>query len=78
MATAALIAFVIDLTRIPTYLWTEVVSDQTYYVLLPFLVIIAYLGVRTGKNLLGKIDQEIFRNIVLGALLFVGIRILLT
>jgi len=76
VATGALIAFVIDLTRIPTYLWTGVVSDHAYYALLPILVMIAYLGVRTGKSLLGKIDQEIFRKIVLGALLFVGIRLL--
>jgi hypothetical protein len=78
VATGALIAFVIDLTRIPTYLWTGVVSDRSYYVLLPILVIIAYLGVRTGKCLLGKIDQEFFRKIVLGALFLVGIKMLFT
>lgn len=76
IATGALIALVIDLTRIPTYLWTGVVSDNAYYALLPILVIIAYLGVKTGKSLLGKIDQELFRKIVLGALFFVGIRML--
>jgi len=76
VATGALIAFVIDLTRIPTYLWTGVVSNHAYYALLPILVIIAYLGVRTGKSLLGKINQEIFRKIVLGTLLLVGIRML--
>jgi len=76
VATGALIAFAIDLTRIPTYLWTGVVSDHAYYALLPILIVIAYLGVRTGKSLLGKIDQKIFRKIVLGALLFVGFRLL--
>jgi len=74
VATGALIALVVDLTRIPTYLWTGVVSDNATYALLPILVIIAYLGVRTGKSLLGNIDQELFRKIVLGALLIVGIR----
>jgi len=76
VATAALIAFAIDLTRIPTYLLTGVVHDHAYYSLLPFLVIIAYLGVRTGKKLLGKINQEFFRKIVVGALFLVGIRLL--
>jgi len=76
IATAALIAFVIDLTRIPTYLLTGAVEDHFYYSLLPVLIIIAYLGVRTGKGLLGKINQDVFRRIVLGALLLVGIRLL--
>lgn len=78
VATAALIAFVIDLTRIPTYLWTGAVEDHAYYSLLPLLIVIAYLGVRTGKRLLGKINQEVFRRIVLGALFLAGIKLLLT
>ncbi len=76
IGTAAMIAFVIDLTRIPTYLWTGIVRDHVYYSLLPLLLVIAYLGVRTGKALLGKIDQGVFRKIVLGALFLVGIRLL--
>jgi len=76
IATAALIAFVIDLTRIPTYILTGVVHDHAYYSLLPMMVIVAYIGVRSGKGLLGKIDQEFFRRIVLGALFLVGIRLL--
>jgi len=78
IATAALIAFVIDLTRIPTYILTGVVHDKAYYSLLPMLIIAAYIGVRSGKGLLGKIDQEFFRRIVLGALLLVGIRLFFT
>jgi len=77
VATAALIAFMIDLTRIPTYLFTGVVRDHAYYALLPILIGIAYLGVRTGKGLLGKINQEVFRKIVLGMLLCVGLKLLL-
>ena len=76
IGTAAIIAFVIDLTRIPTYLWTGVVRDHVYYSLLPLLIVIAYLGVRTGKALLGKIDQDVFKKIVLGALFLVGIKLL--
>ena len=76
IATAALIAFVIDLTRIPTYIWTGAVQYHDYYILLPALILIAYLGVRTGKHLLGKINQEIFHKIVSGALFLVGIKLL--
>jgi len=75
IATAALIAFVIDLTRIPTYILTGVVHDHAYYSLLPMLIIVAYVGVRSGKRLLGKIDQEFFRQIVLGTLFLVGLRL---
>ena len=76
VATAAMIAFVIDITRIPTYLWAGVVRNHVYYSLLPLLLVIAYLGVRTGKALLGKIDQGVFRKTVLGALFLVGIKLL--
>ncbi len=55
-------------------MWTGIVQEHVYYSLLPLLLVIAYLGVRTGKALLGKIDQASFRKVVLAALLFVGIR----
>jgi uncharacterized membrane protein YfcA len=77
VATSAMIAVVIDLTRIPTYVMTKVVQENSYYFLIIFLVASAYLGVRTGKVLLKRIKQETFRSVVLIALLLVGISILL-
>ncbi|MFP4082969.1 MAG: sulfite exporter TauE/SafE family protein [Candidatus Aminicenantes bacterium] len=77
VATSAMIAVVIDLTRIPTYLLTRTVEESSYYLLIPFLVGSAYLGVRTGKILLARIKQETFRRIVAGALFLVGIKILI-
>jgi len=76
VATAALIALVIDLTRIPTYILTGAVDNHSYYSLLPLLVIIAYLGVRTGKGLLGRINQDRFRKVVLAALFLAGLKML--
>ncbi|MCK9554360.1 sulfite exporter TauE/SafE family protein [bacterium] len=76
VATGAMIAFVIDLIRIPTYLFTKVVHDPSYYILLPFLLFSAYLGVKTGRILLEKINREPFKKIVLIALLLVGINLL--
>lgn len=76
VATSAMVAFVIDLTRIPTYIFIKIVQDSSYYILLPFLLVSAYFGVKTGKALLGKISQETFRKIVLIALLLVGIKLL--
>ena len=52
------------------------VTDQSKLTTKPLLIVIAYLGVRTGKALLGKIDQGAFRKIVLGALFLVGIKLL--
>lgn len=76
VATSAMIAVVIDVTRIPTYIFTKAVQESSYYILIPFLIVSAYLGVRTGKILLVKIKQEMFRRIVAVALLLVGIKIL--
>jgi uncharacterized membrane protein YfcA len=76
VATSAMIAVVIDMTRIPTYLITKTVQDHSYYILLPFLCVIAYFGVRTGKGLLQKINQDTFRRIVSAALFAVGVKIL--
>jgi uncharacterized membrane protein YfcA len=71
-----MIAVVIDTTRIPTYLITKAVQDHSYYILLPLLCVTAYLGVRTGKILLQKINQDTFRRIVSAALFAVGVKIL--
>jgi uncharacterized membrane protein YfcA len=76
VATSAVIAVVIDTTRIPTYLLTKTVQDDSYYVLLPFLCVMAYLGVRTGKVLLQRINQDTFRRIVSLALFAAGAKIL--
>ncbi|PIQ89679.1 MAG: hypothetical protein COV72_01835 [Candidatus Omnitrophica bacterium CG11_big_fil_rev_8_21_14_0_20_42_13] len=76
VGTSAVIAFVIDLTRIPTYLLTKVVQDSSRFILLPFLVLSAYFGVKSGKMLLGKINQETFRKIVLIVILLVAIKLL--
>jgi uncharacterized membrane protein YfcA len=77
VATSAMIAVVIDLTRIPTYLMTKVVQESSYYFLIVFLIVSAYLGVKTGKILLTRIKQVTFRSVVLIALLLMGISILL-
>lgn len=76
VATSAMIAVVIDMTRIPIYLFTRTVQDKSYYVLLPFLCVMAYFGVVSGKALQKKLNQETFRRIVSVALLAAGVKIL--
>ena len=76
VATSAAIALVIDTTSIPTYLVTKTVQNSSACILLPFLCVMAYLGVRTGKIFLKRINQDTFRRIVAVALLIVGVKIL--
>jgi len=76
VATSALIALCNDITRIPTYLWRGIVENTDYYKMIPLLFVIAYLGVRTGKLLIDKINQDMFRKLLLGALLLAGLKIL--
>ncbi|MGD8536805.1 MAG: sulfite exporter TauE/SafE family protein [Candidatus Aminicenantes bacterium] len=77
VGTSAAIAMVIDLTRIPTYIFTGTARMEGYSILLLFLIASAYFGVRTGKALLNRINQDTFRRIVSVALLLVGIKILI-
>ena len=76
VATSAMIAVVIDLTRIPTYIFTRAVEWSQDFILIPLLIISAYFGVRVGKILLNKINQATFRRIVSVALLLAGAKIM--
>jgi len=78
VGTSAAIATVIDLTRIPTYIFTGAAREiESYIILLLFLIVSAYFVVRTGKALLNRINQDTFRRIVSVALFLVGIKILI-
>lgn len=77
VATSAMIAAVIDLTRIPTYLFTNVVQSNSYWILLLLLIPCAYAGVKTGKVLLNKVNQQTFQRVVTAAILLAGIKLLI-
>lgn len=77
VATSAMIAAVIDFTRVPTYIFSGAVKLSPDLLLIPFLIFSAYFGVRLGKTLLSRIDQMMFRRIVSIALLLVGIKLLI-
>lgn len=76
VATSAMIAVVIDFTRIPTYILTGSVQASPDLYLIPLLIVSAYFGVRLGKILLNRIDQQTFRRIVAIALFLVGVKLL--
>jgi len=77
IGTAALIAVIVDLIRVPTYLYLHRTYDMNYIKLMPLLFLTAYLGVLSGKKLLHKMDQELFRKIVLLSLLAISIKLTL-
>lgn len=76
VATAAIIAFMVDAARIPTYFFLEAAQNSPHYIHLPFLLVTAFLGVRAGRYFLWKINQKRFKKIVLIALLLAGVRLL--
>lgn len=78
VGTSAIIAFVIDCTRVPTYIVTGGVRLDRSLALLPFLIASAYFGVKLGKVLLDRIDQKTFRKVVLVALFLVALKLLVS
>ena len=72
IATAAVIALGTDATRIPSYISQGFLTEQYYYYI-PILFAAALGGSYIGKRIVGKIDQNTFRKIVLIAIILVSI-----
>ncbi|MGB9978839.1 sulfite exporter TauE/SafE family protein [Methanobacterium sp.] len=64
IATLAAIAVIIDATRIPIYFLNNLLEPQFYYYV-PFLAVIGIVGSYSGKRIVQKIPQKIFKKIVL-------------
>jgi uncharacterized membrane protein YfcA len=77
IATAAVIALGTDAARIPSYL-TQGFLLQHYYYYIPILAATAIGGSYVGKKIVGKIDQKIFRKIVLIAIILVSINFIIS
>ena len=76
VATTTGIALMVDIARVPVYLavqWQQISSIWLYILVASAGVIIGTLG---GKRLLEKIPDRIFKKIVSGIILVVGILIL--
>lgn len=71
IATSAVIAVAVDATRIPLYLQQGFLKPQLYRYL-PVLFVMAFAGSFLGKQIVDKIPQEIFRKVVLAAVLLIG------
>ena len=64
IATLAAIAVIIDATRIPVYFLNNLLEPQFYY-FIPVLAVIGIVGSYTGKRIVQKIPQNIFKKFVL-------------
>jgi uncharacterized membrane protein YfcA len=73
IATAAMIALVIDATRIPIYLTAHRESfSQISWSILP-VVLLAFLGTITGKKFLASLSGEHFKKAVAAAVVVMGL-----
>ena len=75
LATSAMIALLIDSTRLPVYLAQGFIGGE----LLPLLVMLlatAWLGALTGRRLVKQIPAAQFRRFVFGMLFVMGIKLL--
>jgi uncharacterized membrane protein YfcA len=76
IATAATIALATDVTRIPVYLSQGFLAEQ-YYLYLPVLFGIALAGSFIGRKIVRRINQELFRKMVLVAIILVSIKFII-
>ena len=72
LANAAAIAFAVDVTRLPVY-FGEGFSKSVPWTYYPLLVGVAWAGAFAGRQLVTRVPQERFRQIVFGLLVLVGL-----
>lgn len=72
IATSALIDFVIDFSRTGVYFYNGFIHKHDLY-LIPYLLVIGFLGTWIGKQILKYISQSVFKNIVLFLIFGIGI-----
>lgn len=75
IATSAMIALVIDATRLPIYAAQGFLTRETLWPLLG-LFLVANLGARVGKKLVARIPQARFTLFILWVLLVMGLKML--
>lgn len=76
IATASAIAIMVDISRISVYISQGALYQSHIFWIIP-LVVMAFLGVITGRRFLRRLHEEVVRKAVLVALLLVGIKMFL-
>ncbi|MGZ7049364.1 MAG: sulfite exporter TauE/SafE family protein [Methanobacterium sp.] len=72
IATLSAIAIIEDATRIPIYFSNNLLEPQFYYYI-PFLVVIGIAGSYTGRKIVNRIPQNIFKKVVLVVIAIVSL-----
>lgn len=71
VGTSAMIDFGVDVSRTVIYLRQDYLSwNMLWYV--PMLLIAAFVGSYVGKKLLGRIQQDMFKKVMLGLIFLTG------
>ena len=73
IATAAVIALAVDITRIPIYFGYKFLEPQ-FYSYLPLLFIVAIAGSYAGRKIVNKIPQKLFKKLVLIMIALVSLK----
>jgi uncharacterized membrane protein YfcA len=77
IVSSALIAIIIDSTRIPVYAYTNFQYLQEIIVLLSLIVLSSILGTVTGSKVLPKVSYDLFKNMILVGVLVLGVLMML-
>ena len=77
IVSAALIAVVIDLTRIPVYTFANYRYLRDNFLLLALVILASIAGTLVGSRILPQVSSELFKRIILVAVLLLGILMLL-
>ena len=77
IVSAALIAVVIDLTRIPVYAYANYRYLTDNFLLLALVILASIAGTLVGSRILPQVSSELFKRIILVAVLLLGVLMLL-
>jgi uncharacterized membrane protein YfcA len=68
VATSAMIDFGVDFSRAVVYIWNDYFPFDLI-TMIPFLIVVSWLGSWIGKKILAYTSQHVFRYVVLGAII---------
>ncbi len=76
IATSGVVSFMIDLTRIPVYLWKGFLYPE-YYSYLPFLLLVALAGSYFSKLIVERVPIKHFTKVVQLSILLISIKLVI-
>jgi uncharacterized membrane protein YfcA len=72
VGTGAILACIIDVVRVPVYLWGELSILREGVLVIPICLGAAWLGTFAGKRIVHKMAEKVFRTIVAVLILVLG------